>query len=583
MRTTLTVVVALWSVVGIAADVIDLDEVTAGMTGICVTEMDGGEVVEIPLTVLGVLGPAAPEREIVLVRLDSERFETTGIIAGMSGSPVYLEGRLLGALAFGWSFSKQPIGGVTPFRRMLELAGEQSVSVGGAPDRPSLTELVSASREGSLGDLLMDWLAPPPAGELQRLPLAVSLGGWWNPTGSDWLAESWRRLGWVGVPGGAASGEAPPVPLRGGSMVAAVMVEGDATVAAGGTVTEVRGDQLWAFGHPYLGAGGIEVPLARSRVLAVLPNQAVSFKFFEVGEAIGALRADRSHGVWGRIGASAPMVPVEVVVDGHRYSFRSLRHPLMFPLMTAYLVQASLSARGRTLGNQTVELSLETHYVGHPPVVYQEAFASDQASVEAAAMSAAVVAYLENSPFEVPDVERVAIRVDSIERLEQSVLVDAVPERLVVNPGQTLGVRVRLRPHRGPLLSRRLEIRIPTEVPEGRLDLVVADGASWSAYDFQMRPLRPASFDDELRLVSRLVPSRRVVMALERREPGVALSGGSLAVPPSLVVQMRSGLGPNLQTTDYGVVGRIEEDMPSAVVGAQRIPLTVRLDEWGDS
>ncbi len=192
-------------------------------------------------------------------------------------------------------------------------------------------------------------------------------------------------------------------------------------------------------------------------------------------------------------------------------------------------------------------------------------------------MVGAAVGYLENSPFEGPDIERVRIQLDTTERLDTAAVVDAIPERVVVRPGETLGVRLRVRPHRGEEYTRVTKIRIPPEVAEGRLDLVVADGASWTVYDLQMRPTLPASFSDELSLFERLVPSRRVVLALERRRSSVSLEGGNVSLPPSLLVQLRTALGPNLQISEYGVVERVEEAMPTSVLGALRIPLTVRL------
>ncbi len=580
MRPNFTLIsILLLAVVGAghATEVIEPDAVVPGTAGVCITEMDGGELVEIPVTVIGTLGPAGPEREIVLVRLEDPRYDETGIIAGMSGSPVYVDGQLLGALAFGWAFSKEPIGGVTPFSRMMQLQPASADLGGAAGGRPQLGDMLVAGREARLGGLLVDWLLPTTRSLINRIPVTVSLGDWWSPTGSEWLAESWRRLGWVAAPGGVAAAGHTAGPLRPGAMVAGVMVDGDAVLAAGGTVTEIRGDEIWAFGHPFLGAGDVDMPLARARVLTVLPSHAESFKFFQVGEIIGALRADRTHGVWGELGRPASMVPVDVSVDGREYSFRSLRHPVLMPLITSYLTQASLTARGRAFGNQTVALAIEIEYPGGLRVGLSETYASGQAPQEASAMVGAAVGYLENSPFEGPDIERVRIRLDTTERLDTAAVVDAIPERVVVRPGETLGVRLRVRPYRGEEYTRVTKIRIPPEVAEGRLDLVVADGASWTVYDLQMRPTLPASFGDELSLFERLVPSRRVVLALERRRSSVSLEGGNVSLPPSLLVQLRTALGPNLQISEYGVVERVEEAMPTSVLGALRIPLTVRL------
>lgn len=563
-----------------AVELIDPSEVAAGSRGVCLTEMDGGELVEIPVTVLGQVGPWAPELDMVLVRLDDPRFEKTGIIAGMSGSPVYVDGRLLGALAYGWGFSREPIGGVTPFVRMLSLAsGASAASAGAASARPTLPELIAARQERRLGQALLDWLTPMSVGAPQALPLALSMAGPGALPATGWIAEMWQRMGWVSGPAAAGSGGAATGPLAPGAMVAGVLVDGDVVLGAGGTVTEVRGDQVWAFGHPFLGGGQVEIPLSRGHVVAVLPSQMQSFKFFTVGDRLGSLRADRTHGVWGLIGHSAPMVPIEVAVDGRSYSFRGLRHGIMLPSIVGFLASSSLSARGRGFGDQTVALEIELSYRDGGTATVQETFAGIDAGLQAAALAAAAVGYLENSSFDPPALESVRVVLSSAEALESATLVSATPERWVVEPGESLPVRLRLRPHRGAEYTELVVVPVPAGVAEGRLDLVVADGGSWTMYDLTMRPPRAGSFAHELAVFDRLVSSRRLVLALERRQVGVALPGGTLSVPPSVVVQLRSGLGANLETTEYGVVARVEQEMPTVVLGAARLPLTVRLEE----
>lgn len=574
MKKTMVLVLMLFAAAAQAFEVIEPSEVAPGSEGICITEMDGGERVEIPLTVIGTVGPWTPEGEIVLVRLDDERFQKTGIIAGMSGSPVYVDGRLLGALAFGWSFSKEPIGGVTPFTRMESLADQGGFQADAGPDRPSLLEMMTAGRENRLGTVLADWLLPETGSELHQLPVAVTSSGAWSPAGGDWLSESWRRLGWVSVPGGSFE-DSGGGSLEPGDMVAGVLVDGDAVLSAGGTVTEVRGDEVWAFGHPFLGGGGFRLPMARARVLTVLPSQVSSFKFFSVGETIGSFFSDRSRGIWGKLGEVAPMVPVTVNIDDRKYEFRSVRHPNLTPFTVAYLSQSSQAARGRLFGEQTIALRIELKYSGREPVVYEDVIASGEAPAQAASVAAGLLAYLENSVFEVPDLEAVAIDMETEERMRGAELIDVIPQRRTVSPGETVPVRLRFRPYRGEEFTRELAIEVPSGIPDGRLDLVVADGASWFLYDFGMRPFIPGSFDDELELVDALLPSTTLVMVFERKQGGVALSGGAVTMPPSMMVQVRGALGPGLTTTSYAVAARVEEAMEMPISGAERIELRV--------
>ena len=558
-----------------ATELVDLTDARPGRTGVCVTEMDHGERVEVPLTVLGVIGTGAPEGEIVLVRLDDPRFEETGIIAGMSGSPVYLDGKLLGALAFGWPFAKEPIGGVTPFQRMLEVVPGGARS-SGVERRPRFEEMLAAGRGGTLGEMILDWLLPEDTSSPVSLPTIVSLGGLGVPSSGGWLSEAWRRMGWVATPGGSGPPGDGTGPIEPGDMVAGVLVDGDAVVSAAGTVTEVRGDQIWAFGHPMLGAGGLKIPLARAEVVAVLPSVMSSFKFFTSGKPVGALVADRARGVVGRLGEEVPTTTLAVTVNGRPYSYRVVRDPVLLPLLTAYLVQATQAARGRTLGNQTVDMEMEIRYPGFEPATISGSFAGLTAPTDSAVFAAAVVGYLEGSRFSHPEVESLDIRLSVAEELRTAQIVEIVPERRVVRPGEELGVRFRLQQHGEPETTVTMNLRVPEGIPDGRVDLVGADGAAWSAYDLQMRPLEPGSFADELRLVNSLEPSTQLVAVLERQDLGAVVAGGSFSAPPSVVLQLRSALGPNLDVITHSVLALSTTEVGFPVSGAQRIALTVR-------
>ena len=554
----------------------DPRSVAPGTRGTCVTEMPGGELLEFPVTVLGHQGGATPGGELVLVRLEDPRFADTGIVAGMSGSPVYVDGRLLGAVAYGWAFSREPIAGVTPFARMVELAEGRG---GASPvsGRPGIAEMLASWRDGTLGESLLEWLMPArPSGA--RGLLALSLGA--GPAGG-WVDEGLRRLG-LAASGGADRDPAMPAgSLRPGSMVAAVLVDGDAVVSAGGTVTEVRGDQVWAFGHPFLGAGATNLPLAAARVTAVLPSLNSSFKFFSVGPEIGALRVDRARGVWGRLGETAPMVPVLVEADGRSYRFRAVPDRSLLPLLVAYLTDVSVTAGGRSFGEQTLAFSVDLRFAGGRSVAFSEALSRPDAPAQAASMAAAVVGYLGASPFSPPPLREIRISLASREEVRRTELVEAVPSRTVVRPGQELAVRLRLRRFGRGEAWRTERIRIPGNLRPGPLDLVVGDGAAWTLYDLKARPFRPASFEDDLRLLGRLLPSTSLVLVLERKESSLVLDGGTVAAPPSVVLSLEAGSSSQVPTATHRVVERRVLDLGEPVTGAVRVRLRVTVDGGG--
>lgn len=547
-------------------------EVTAvapGQRGLCVTEWTGGERWEIPVEVMGVLDAAAPGRTTVLVRLDDPRFTERGVVQGMSGSPVYVDGKLLGALAFGWPFARTPLAGVTPFSAMRAIPAAPGAAGAAVPALADLTGIAS----GSLAPYAaLPRLAAADAGALP--PLAVA--GLPLP-GPDVLAG----LGLRAIP--AASGAAVAGVPEAGDMLAALLVWGDAVVGAGGTVTAREGDLIWAFGHPFLNLGTVSLPAARARVLAVQDSFEVPFKFFAVGEPFGTVVADRTPGILARAGDVAPGVPVTVRVDeaggDTTWSFRIAELPLVEPLLVTYLTNACLSARGAAAGLASVALRLEARFADGRSVAVSQATQGVDALARMAGFAGTVVSFLVNSPFPHPALTGLDVSLERAESAAGADLVEAVPARTTVRPGETLEVLVRLQPNDGPAFARRLALTVPATVGDGKLDLIVADGAAWSDYRVKAEGIDPASFADQLTQVAGLESSRTLVCVLEDRAGGVALPGASQpALPPSWAATLATGLGADggLRRLTTAVVAAARWEAPFPLTGAFRIPLTVR-------
>ncbi|NOZ79315.1 MAG: hypothetical protein GXP48_09120 [Acidobacteria bacterium] len=572
----IAIVLAATLAAGASGIIHDPLAIPPGTRGYCLTEMPGGAIEKIPVTIVGPQGPVTPGGEMVLIRLDDPRFAKTGIIAGMSGSPVYVDGKLLGALAFGWAFEREPIGGVTPFVRMLGLENGSAAPQRGAP-RPALATIVQNLREGTLAKFVLTWLAPPHAPGGHALPLSATLGPGRSPAAMEWLGPLMRRAG-LEISGGARRRAAPAAarPLVPGAMVAIVLVDGDATVAAAGTVTEVRDGRVWAFGHPFLKAGSVRLPLARANVVGVLPNLNSSFKFFTVGPMIGEITADRARGIFGTLGAAAPMVPVTVEANGTAYRFRIVPNPALAPLLVAYIVQASQAAHGRGFGEQTLRMKMDLSFAGGAVVRLAESFARANAPAQAAALAAALVGYVEGSPFRPPAIDTIRVSLDSVEKVAAASLIEAVPQRTVVHPGEQVRVWTRWRIHHGGEIDHSFSLGVPRSMPPGPLDLIVADGGAWSTYDLKVRPSRPASFGDELRLLGRLVPASSAVVALERKDTGIVMRGGTISAPPSFVLSLRAGLDGGVQTAGSRIVATTRADLGMPLSGAVRLHLVVR-------
>jgi hypothetical protein len=550
---------------------LDPATVRPGQKGVCVTEWSGGERREIPIEVLGTLDAVAPDRSAVLIRLTDQSLAGTGVAAGMSGSPVYVDGKLLGALAFGWAFAKEPLAGVTPFAVMRRVTPGGPTPEAPAPTVAQLAALVAGQLE--------------PLAVLPRLPSRdghgpqlVAVSG--LPLGGGFSSELLTAMGLHAIPSGG--GDVPEGAPVAGDMMAVLLIWGDATVAAGGTVTAREGDHLWAFGHPLFSLGEVRMPVARARVLAVQDSYRNPLKLFAVGKSFGALVADRPAGVIGVVGENVVGTPVTVSVrdatGAATWHFRVAEMPFLQPLLVTYLTSASLTARGATVGEASVRLALTARLADGRTVTVQQAARGTDALARVSAFAGGVVSLLANSPFPHPPVTAVDAILDREEVPRGDTITEVVPERTWVSPGEKLVVAVRFQPYHGAPEEKRIVIQVPKAVLPGRLDLVVADGASWSEYRLHAEGVEPANFADELAQVAELESSTTLVVALEARERGVAVPGASQpGLPPSWVMTLATGLGTRaLDRLATNVLAA--EHLPGVVpiTGSERLSLTVR-------
>jgi hypothetical protein len=541
-----------------------------GQRGTCVTEWTGGERLTIPVEVVGVLDAAAPERSAVLVRLLDPRFADSGVVAGMSGSPVYVDGQLVGAVAFGWQFAREPIAGVTPFGRMHELAAGGATPTGTSPTLETLAGLATGRLEPDAA-----WSTPVqhPTGRL--LPAAVA----GLPADDAFGRRLLARLGLQAAPGGRGAAAGLP---EAGDMVATLLVWGDALVAAGGTVTARDGDRLWAYGHPFLSLGATQLPAARARVLAIQASFADPFKLFTVGEPFGTFVADRPAGMLAVAGPVPAGLPVTVEVREPRgarsWSFRVADAPLLVPFLVTYVVNASLTAQAAAFGDASARLVLDLALADGRTVHLEQVASSPDALARVSSFAGAAAGFLAGSPFPHPAITGVRATVERSESLTGAQLLAAVPARTRVRPGERLPVAVRLARHLEPAEEKTVIVEVPAGLDEGPLDLIVADGASWGEYRQRAEGPAAVDFDGQLAQLALFEPGSNLIAALELRDGGIATPGSAQpGVPPSWSATLALGLGKgNLRRLSTAVVATTRTPLPFPVTGAFRIPLTVR-------
>lgn len=567
------------------------------MKGYGLSVFAGTAVERFDVEVLGVVPRAAADRAQIVVRVSGRGLEESGIVAGMSGSPVYLDGKLAGAIASGWGFSKSPVGGVTPIESMLRIDGPEAPRSLAAPraGRALTTAFARLPEEGDDAwharlEPLFEALLPkaPPVGAGLLSPL---VGGF--PASS--LARLESILPRLGLPS-AAPGTAAPAPrtspppaatasrpLAPGSSIIALLVDGDVQLGATGTVTYAGPDgRFLAFGHPFLGYGELELPVAEAPIVTTLPNLFQSFKIGYPSEPAYRLVRDRDAGVAGRSDGSAPTVPLTVRVETPgaetaTFSFRLASHPRLVPALLLLSADGALSASDATPRERTVRFRIAlTTSAGE--IAYEDRATGARAK-ETALLTAAVLAgtVLDNE-HEDPRVSAITLTVSSQPGEQRLKLVDASLASRKVAPGGTIAVAVRLASRRGEATVRVVRLDVPRETPEGRATLLLADGSVASSTRLGLAPPEPRTLADLKRWTESLTPTDRLVAALLVPSRGMATGARTLTALPPTVAALLGGAragGEGSAEADSRIVAERVEALDRPMTGSLRLEIEI--------
>jgi hypothetical protein len=471
--------------------IMPLDQIHEGMKGTALTVFQGVKPESMDVEVLGVMRNVnGPKGDIILVRLHGSKPEYTGVVAGMSGSPVYFDGKLAGALAFRiGEFSKEPIAGVTPIEEMLEInALDHSPARGPAPMR------ASTSDDNALEQNAATQTASP--GESETLP-SQNYSNYLKPIETPLVfngfsdetlqryGSQFAAAGIVPVMGiGSASDRKQPEPIEAGSAVSAVLVRGDMDIAATCTVTYVDAQRLLACGHPLLQFGEVDLPMTKARVLATLPSPMNAFKIVNTTETVGAFVQDRQNGIMGVPGRESKMIPVTVAMHSgnstKEFHYEVLNNARLSPLAMMATVFNALHGTNEYGEDITYRMNGVLSVKGYSDVTLRNMFAPQDNGQPAAALAAATIGErfgrIYSNPFDVPDVQGVKLDFDLVRERRSARLEAARTDMTEARPGDQIMVETVIRPYRGERLVRQIPVRIPTSASKGTLRILVSDG-----------------------------------------------------------------------------------------------------------
>ncbi|HEV7763800.1 MAG TPA: SpoIVB peptidase S55 domain-containing protein [Thermoanaerobaculia bacterium] len=576
-----------------------LSEIQKGMKGYGLTVFEGTKVEKFDVEILGVLNNIGPDQNLILAKVDHPVIARAGVIAGMSGSPIFIDGKVIGALAYSWQFSKEPVAGITPIEEMLSIGGRvrapQGASPAGATPRMSANEMLGAisklDTNAAFEKLIKD-MAPVPAsttGGVRRIALPMSVSSFSAET-IQRFSPYFEQLGFVAVPSGTASTStsttAPKKTMFApGDPVGAVLLTGDFNVAASGTVTYLDGDHVYAFGHPFLDMGEINFPMATSEVVTVLPSLANSFKFSNTGPIVGVLQQDRAAGIMGTLGAKPDMIPVEVILNGsgptQTFHVNVVRHSHLSPLMLAMVTDSVVANAQRAAGERTVMMEGEIRLKGYEPIKLREGWAGQQARQSIPQYLAVVAGYLMSNEFTPTEIESVKITLRHDDDLRIAKLMEAslvTPDKGKIAPGDLVKVRTVLKPFRGEPFVEMFDVRIPDDQPAGSAYLLVGSGSVMNAIDFTLVPPDPRTLNQVLGVLARLRPSTDLTVALYSTGEGAVTSGVYLPnLPPSMRAVVSADTSNGLQAAvKYHPAGQSAKTLGYIVDGALKIDIDVQ-------
>jgi len=560
-----------------------LSQVQIGMHGVAYTVFQGVKPEPMEVEVLGILrNMTGPKGDIILVKLHGAKPEFTGVVAGMSGSPVYIDNKLVGAISYRiGEFSKEPIAGVTPIEKMLEI-NEMDKSATADPAQASASAQAASATAGP-------GVAPQTAPYQYLRPIDTPLVfSGFTEDAVKRFAPQFAAAGIVPVMGvGSASDAKQPEPIEPGSSVGAILVRGDMDISATCTVTYIDPTHLLACGHPLMNFGNVEMPMTKSTVLATLPSPANAFKIASATEQVGAFLQDRHTGILGRFGKQPQMIPVTLSFHGisnpKTYHFEVLNNARLTPVAMMSTVYSAIQGINEYGEDTTFRVQGAVNVAGYPKLEVSNMYApGDGNSPTAAAIATALgerFSRIFDNPYEQPKIQGVELNIDLVPERRWARLETARTDITEARPGDEIVVETVLRPYRGERIVRQVPIKIPTSTPRGTLRILISDGETLDRMRrtgsfFQRRMDLPST----IALLNKEHGNSRLYVSLLEANPQAVVEDKVMPALPLSIMNVMDGMR---GTQDMVVVGESSVSEASTpldyvVTGQQVITVNVR-------
>ena len=589
--------------------IMPLSEIKPGMVGVGRTVFEGTELRDFKVHIIGVLkNVQGPRRDLILARLEGGPLAETGVAAGMSGSPVYINGRLIGAVSYSiGSFPKEAIAGITPIEEMKDATqmatrrGTQQARIDlpitpeyfASALRATYAQLTPFAARGNVRGLgVSDAEASQLAVMLRPISTPLVMSGF-EPETFDLVARMFRDTGFSPVASGAGGGTLTPEmraamagPLREGDAVGVSLVSGEFEMGATGTITHIDGNRVYGFGHPFFNLGPSQLPMTRAYVHAMLPSLASSFKISSMGDVIGTMQQDRATAIAGAIGVMPRTVPMTLTLRSTRdgvmtprtFTFEVGTDQTFTPLIAYITLYNALTGYERQFGSATFTLRGTATVKGHADVTFEDVFAGEAPVLATATSIAGPLTMVMSNDREPVTFEKLDFTIDASETPLSATIERVWIDELKPRAGRTIPLKILTRSYRGEEKISTVPVVIPAQA-SGSLSIMVTDGRQLNALEQRelRRSVQPQTVAQMIKLLNTSRRNNRIYVRLLTGAAGAVVNGEAMtALPPSVLSVLEADRnGGSFSPIRSATLGEYELPMAMAVTGARTLTIEI--------
>ncbi len=585
-----------------ATDIMKLAEIKPGMEGEGRTIFKGSTIETFTFKVLGVLDKFVSDKNLIIAELFAPELKDSGVIAGMSGSPVYIGGKLIGSVSYGLSsFSKKPIAGITPIEDILRVAD--------APGPAANVEIsdikIDFSRQNArrVAEAIRSELTArmnfSPASSLSPIKLFSSSRGF-SPESVSFLQGMFVPLQTLAAGPGGRDLQGPLVgdlkgkdidtrklgadmfSLRPADAVAIPLIRGDASYSATGTVTHVDGQKVYIFGHPFFNLGTVDFPLHKAEVISVVPSYESSFKLAATRNQVGVVSQDRFSGVVGELGKTPYMIPLKIFLKNRNRSFNLelVSHPLLTPALTYISLVNALQAEYQEFGFQSLTVSGKIFIENEDNVVLEDLFSGIAAADEFSTLVMTINYFLMNNREKNARIQKMDFEISGREAVKKAELENVLVDKNSYLPDELMEIDMKLKNEKGADFSEKITIKAPNLKPGSVFYLMVADASEVTEFD--TKAVKTTYFPSDLgaliRAINNIRKNNRLYLKVFVPAQGVFIRGFEYSYLPSSVgnVLLYNSLAKDQANMAISTVAEYQYEVPAVVSGKKIFKLRIK-------